>query len=566
MTDPSMWLVILPILLCVGAVAGTLAGLLGVGGGIVIVPVLYWLTEIGLLNVASDVAIHFAVATSLLTIIPTSISSARAHHKKGSIDLPMFRSWAPAIVLGALIGGLLAANVDSVMLSGVFGIISLIVVINMLNPRPLVLAKAPPQSLLAKAVIAGPIGVFSAMMGIGGGTLSVPVMTLLSFPVHRAVGTAALFGLMIAVPGIVGYALAGQDIEGLLAYSVGYINIPAALVISVATFVFAPLGVSLAHRLNARRLRFAFAVFLGVSSAKMLSEAFPVMLDASSITEGLMSTDRLSLYHLRVTQSGAPKVLLLGGSNFDLRLKRTFLETPLSQSFDIATYEPRGIGRSDQPDGDWTMEDYALDALAFLDALGWSDIIVLGESFGGMTALHLALLAPGRVRAMVIASATAGGPVHASYDISEFLALPRKEAAVAALCLQDSRLTAMQTADPMAFSWQLKARLAFEKAFADPSISSGGYARLLAARRGHDCTHRLDQITAPVTVIAGRFDRQANPDGQRALADGLPNSRFHMFDAGHGVLFNAPDAAATAFAAIQAVAGKGKEKETLNHE
>lgn len=273
MTDPTNWLLIVPILLIVGAVAGTLAGLLGVGGGIVIVPVLYWLTEVGMLDVPEEVAIHFAVATSLLTIIPTSISSARAHYKKGSIDLDMFKSWAPWMFIGALIGGVLAANVNATVLSGVFGIIAMLVVLNMLNPKPFTLAEAPPASLPGRAAIAGPIGAFSAMMGIGGGTLLVPTMTLLSFPVHRAVGTAALFGLMIAVPGIVGYALAGQDIPGLLAYSIGYINLPAALIISCATLVFAPQGVKIAHTLNARKLRIAFAIFLGISGAKMLSEA-----------------------------------------------------------------------------------------------------------------------------------------------------------------------------------------------------------------------------------------------------------------------------------------------------
>lgn len=273
MTDITTYAILVPILLAVGAVAGTLAGLLGVGGGIVIVPVLYWLTEVGLLDVDPGVAIHFAVATSLLTIIPTSVSSARAHHRKGSIDLPMFRAWAPYIVVGALVGGILAANVNAAALSAVFGVIALLVVLNMLNPRPIVLADAPPMHPLARAAIAGPIGAFSAMMGIGGGTLSVPAMTLMSFPVHRAVGTAALFGLMIAVPGILGYALAGQDIDGLLPYSVGFINLPAAIIISVATFIFAPIGANIAHRLNARALRLAFAVFLAISGAKMLSEA-----------------------------------------------------------------------------------------------------------------------------------------------------------------------------------------------------------------------------------------------------------------------------------------------------
>lgn len=274
MNDLSLWVVIVPILLGVSIVAGTLAGLLGVGGGIVIVPALYWLTEAGLLAVDAGVAMHFAVATSLMTIIPTSISSAYAHHKKGSIDMPLFRSWAPFMVIGALLGGVLAANVDAGFLSAVFGIIAMIVVLNMLNPKPFVLAEAPPSSVGARAMIAGPIGAVSAMMGIGGGTLSVPTLTLLSFPVHKAVGTAALLSLMIALPGILGYATAGQDIPGLLDYSLGYINIPAAIIISLGTVLFAPLGVEIAHRLNPQRLRIAFAVFLGISGAKMLSEAF----------------------------------------------------------------------------------------------------------------------------------------------------------------------------------------------------------------------------------------------------------------------------------------------------
>lgn len=272
--ESTQWFLAIPILLGVGAVAGTLAGLLGVGGGIVIVPVLYWLVDVGLLKVDAEVAIHFAVATSLMTIIPTSISSARAHHRKGSIDLALFRSWAPFIGGGALLGGWLAASVNADILSGVFGVIALMVVINMLNPRPFTLADQPPKRLSLRAAVAAPIGTFSAMMGIGGGTLSVPVLSLLSFPVHRAVGTAALFGLVIAVPGVLGYAFAGQNIKGLLPYSLGYINLPAAAVISVATFIAAPLGVQLAHRLDAKRLRLVFALFLGISAIKLLAETF----------------------------------------------------------------------------------------------------------------------------------------------------------------------------------------------------------------------------------------------------------------------------------------------------
>jgi len=252
----------------------------------------------------------------------------------------------------------------------------------------------------------------------------------------------------------------------------------------------------------------------------------------------------------RPVGEGAPRVLLLGGSNYDLRLKRAFLDTPLVTACDIATYEPRGIGRTAQPDGAWTMHDYAADALAVLDALGWDDACVIGESFGGMTALHLAQLAPERVRAMVLASATAGGEEYASHDISAFLSLPRAVAADEALCLQDRRNVALREVDPDAFAEKLAARIAFETVFAIPSIENGGYARLLEARGQHDCTADIHQITTPALVIAGRYDGQARPEAQRALVDALPNAEFRMFDAGHGVLFAIPQAAQAALTFI----------------
>ena len=271
MSEVSIWFVLVPILLAVGAAAGTLAGLLGVGGGIVIVPVLFWLADSGLLNVPSERAMHFAVATSLATIIPTSIASSRAHLKKGTVDLELFKSWGPFVFLGALAGGSIAVRINAALLTSVFGVIALIVAVNMLNARPRSFAAAPPVGWLGRSFLAAPIGAFSAMMGIGGGTLSVPVLTLCSVPAHRAVGTAALFGLVIAIPGVVGFALAGPFAAPLLPGSVGYINLPAALLISCTSVFFAQFGARIAHRMNARTLRLAFAFFLAVSALKMLS-------------------------------------------------------------------------------------------------------------------------------------------------------------------------------------------------------------------------------------------------------------------------------------------------------
>jgi 3-oxoadipate enol-lactonase len=248
----------------------------------------------------------------------------------------------------------------------------------------------------------------------------------------------------------------------------------------------------------------------------------------------------------------APRVLLLGGSNFDLRLKRSFLGTALTEQCHVATYEPRGIGRTEQPSGEWSMRDYALDALALLDALGWQNAHVIGESFGGMTALHVALLAPTRIRSITVSSATAGGAKHASYDIAQFLKLPREEAAKQAMALQDTRNVTSQNSDPQAFETALKQRQEFERQFADPSISSGGYARLLSARAGHDCVAELELINVPVTVICGKYDLQARPDSQQALVDALPTAQFEMFEAGHGVLFARPEATECAVRAVVA--------------
>jgi uncharacterized protein len=258
-------------LLVTGAVAGVLAGLLGVGGGIVIVPVLFILFDI--LAIDDAVAMHVAVATSLATIIPTSISSARAHNRRGAIDRRLLIGWAPFIFVGAAAGGILSRWLDSGTLTLIFGVIALAVAVNMALPRQIVLAPALPFSPPARAGMGGGIGLFSALMGIGGGTLSVPVLSMFSTPVHRAVGTASAFGLVIAVPAAIGFVWSGWTAEGRPPLSLGYVNLPAAVLIFSTSVLTAPLGSRIAHALNARRLRLAFAAFLGLSAARMLWSA-----------------------------------------------------------------------------------------------------------------------------------------------------------------------------------------------------------------------------------------------------------------------------------------------------
>ncbi|WP_371156430.1 sulfite exporter TauE/SafE family protein [Jannaschia sp. 2305UL9-9] len=255
-------------LLVTGGIAGVLAGLLGVGGGIVIVPVLIVVAE-GF-AVPDDVAMLLVVGTSLATIIPTSISSARAHNRKGAIDREILRGWTPAIFVGAALGGIASKFLGSAGLTLVFGIVALIVSINLALPKTLNLAPAPPAGAVSRAAIAGPIGFTSALMGIGGGTLSVPVMTMLSVPVHRAVATASVFGLAIALPAVLGFVWAGWDVAGRPPGSLGYVNVPAAVVLFSISVFTAPFGASLAHRLPARKLKLAFALFLFISACRML--------------------------------------------------------------------------------------------------------------------------------------------------------------------------------------------------------------------------------------------------------------------------------------------------------
>lgn len=265
--DISAWVAMAAVMAVTGLVGGVVAGLLGVGGGIVVVPILD--TALGVVGVDPEVRMHVAVATSLATIIPTSISSSRAHRAKGAVDGDLARRWGPAIFVGALAGTLIASHVQSVVLSAVFACVAFIVAAKMLAPLDHVsLAKAVPRGLAAQAMPVA-IGATSAMMGIGGGTLSVPILTLLNYPIHRAVGTAALFGLLISIPGTVGYMLGGWGDPRLPMASLGYVNVLGFLVIAPMTWISAPWGAALAHRLTKRQLGVAFGVFLLIVALRM---------------------------------------------------------------------------------------------------------------------------------------------------------------------------------------------------------------------------------------------------------------------------------------------------------
>jgi uncharacterized membrane protein YfcA len=266
------WLPMLAALLGAGAAGGLLAGLLGVGGGIVIVPALD--LALTLAGVDPAVALHVAVATSMATIVPTSISSSRSHAKRGAVDGEVVRRWGLPIVIGSLAGALLASSVDARVLSGVFGVVALLAALKMLLPLDQVVLRPSLPGGLGGAALPASIGAVSAMMGIGGGTLSVPAMTLCGEPVHKAVGTAALLGLWISVPATLGYLLANTAGEVIPPWTVGHVSLPGFAIVSPVAWLVAPLGARLAHSLDRRRLSAAFGAFLLLVAARMLYRTF----------------------------------------------------------------------------------------------------------------------------------------------------------------------------------------------------------------------------------------------------------------------------------------------------
>jgi uncharacterized protein len=253
-----------------GVVAGFAAGLLGVGGGIVTVPVLEY--SLRFAGVPEEYRMHVAVATSLAAIIPTSMSSARTHHARGAVDWQLTKSWGGPMVIGAMVGSLLASRAPLAVLAGIFGGVALAVAAKMLLPLDDVrVARDVPRGA-GGALLGGMIGGVSAMMGIGGGTLTVPTLNLCGYPIHRAVGTAAFFGIFISIPGTMGYLLARPPVE-LPWATVGFVSLVGLLVIAPGSMLTATLGARVAHALSRRRLSQAFGVFLLAVGVRMLYRA-----------------------------------------------------------------------------------------------------------------------------------------------------------------------------------------------------------------------------------------------------------------------------------------------------
>ena len=255
-------------LVATGVFAGILAGLLGVGGGIVIVPVLFFLFQS--FGVSPETAMLVATATSLATIIPTSISSIRSHNQQGNVDFDLLKRWAVFIFMGVLVGSWLVTRVEGIILTLLFGVIAVLSALNMLfrTGKSALYQKLPNET--GQSVMAASIGFFSSMVGIGGGTLSVPLLTLYNYPPHKAIGTAAAIGLIISLPGALTMLILGNTPTDAPAGTFGLVNLFSFSCIVPLTVLFAPLGASLAAKLDAVKLKKIFAFVLLFTGLRML--------------------------------------------------------------------------------------------------------------------------------------------------------------------------------------------------------------------------------------------------------------------------------------------------------
>jgi len=253
-----------------GAFAGLIAGLFGIGGGIVMVPAMYY--AFLFLGYDDPSIMQVAVGTSLAVIIATSLRSVSAHAKRDAVDFAVLKAWSPWIVVGTLIGSVIAHILPGNLLTGLFGGMAILLSAQFFFGRPdWRLADDMPKGPLRWA-LGGTIGILSALMGIGGGVFGVTLMTLCGKPIHKAVATAAGFGVAIGLPGAIGFIINGWG-QTAVPMSLGYVNLPGFALLAGCAFFVAPLGAKLAHALPERTLKRCFAVGLVIVGVMLVREA-----------------------------------------------------------------------------------------------------------------------------------------------------------------------------------------------------------------------------------------------------------------------------------------------------
>ncbi|MBC7133864.1 MAG: sulfite exporter TauE/SafE family protein [Roseovarius sp.] len=271
MPDTTLLIEMLALLLVIGAFAGVLAGLLGVGGGIVLVPAFFYAFQT--LGYDGPQLMQICLATSLATIVVTSVRSVLSHHRKGAVDWAILRGWAPGIAAGAVLGVVVAAGLRSVTLQAIFGCLGVVIGLYLGFGRAHWRLGAAMPGGLRRLAMAPAIGFLSVLMGIGGGSFGVPLMSLYGVPIHRAVATAAGFGLTIALPSVAGFLLLEIAPENRPPLTFGAVNLVAFVVVIAMTLITAPWGVRLAHAMDPKPLKRVFAVFITVVALNMLRKA-----------------------------------------------------------------------------------------------------------------------------------------------------------------------------------------------------------------------------------------------------------------------------------------------------
>ena len=253
------------VLLLTGVSAGFVAGLLGVGGGIVMVPAVSYF----IMQTQPDVitAMHSAIGTSLAVIIPTSILSARTHMTLGNVDFSVVRKLALFVFIGACGGAIVARFLDNSSLKILFG--ALCIIFGFIFLIKIIVIRDGLPKLIFRAVIGGIVGLLSSLVGIGGGSLMVPALTSFGWTMHRAVGTAALIGLVIAIPGMASFVVMGLDMPGRPTYSLGFVWLPGVLCLSATSFFMAAIGAKTADKINRKKLRKIFGIVLSIVGVRL---------------------------------------------------------------------------------------------------------------------------------------------------------------------------------------------------------------------------------------------------------------------------------------------------------
>lgn len=272
MPDTMLLIQMALLLIVIGGFAGVLAGLLGVGGGIVLVPAFFYAFQT--LGYGGPQLMQMCLATSLATIIVTSVRSVLSHNKKGAVDWSILRGWAPGIAIGAVLGVLVASSLRSVTLQALFGVLGIVIGLYLAFGRQHWRLGAAMPGGVARAVVSPMVGFLSVLMGIGGGSFGVPLMSLYNTPIHRAVATAAGFGVIIAVPSVAGFLLLPIAPEYRPPLTLGAVNLVAFGIVIAMTMMTAPLGVKLAHAMDPKPLKRIFAAFLILVALNMLRKAF----------------------------------------------------------------------------------------------------------------------------------------------------------------------------------------------------------------------------------------------------------------------------------------------------